>query len=268
MPFTGFTQKLPSYELILPQSKQEYTVRTMLVKEEEILKGSYMTEESVSEHINKTIFSCLQNKPEEVKRFEDFLAYTTTNDREAFIYALYHITYGEIRNYEIMCQCENKYSITVKASDTINILPYEGENIYTDIVEVKLKTLNNVSVFLKQPTLASEKFIIDTLKSRPGTELDLVYSILKIESIAETVEGGKNATKNVWTSHEDIYDAYCNIPSADKLEIEKVYQNKFGKYGVNLKTKATCPKCKKQEEVTIDLYSSLFRNLLEVPSDI
>ena len=56
MPFTGFTQKLPSYELILPQSKQEYTVRTMLVKEEEILKGSYMTEESVSEHINKTIF--------------------------------------------------------------------------------------------------------------------------------------------------------------------------------------------------------------------
>ena len=54
--FKGFDVKYPEYEVITPQTKLSFTVRSLNVREEERLKGSLMTPTKIHEHLNKCIY--------------------------------------------------------------------------------------------------------------------------------------------------------------------------------------------------------------------
>ncbi len=97
MTFTGFQIKYPEYEIVTPQTKQSFTFRSLTVSEEEQMKGSMVTASKVAEHLNTCLFSSIVKKPDDIKNLQDFVKKTTLKDRDALLYALYHITYEEIR---------------------------------------------------------------------------------------------------------------------------------------------------------------------------
>lgn len=252
--FTGFDVKYPDYEVLTPHTGLSYKLRSMNVQEEERLKGSLITAAKVTEHLNKCIYESLTSKPKHIKDFDSFLESTTLKDRDALIYALYHVTYEEIRNYDITCgTCGKGYAVTIEASSTFNSIPYPDDDILSKRIKVKLPVTKGVDVYLKQPTLADEFTIVKSLSARPGSSIDIITEMLVIEKF---VQGETEYTEDV-----DILDAYMTLPSRDKRKITDEYADNFGKYGIELKMKSSCRHCGEEEVVDIDIVAQFFRAL-------
>lgn len=260
MTFTGFQIQYPEYEVLTPQTKQSFTLRSLNVSEEERLKASLVTPSKIAEHLNTCLFQSLVKKPEKVTDINSFLKNITLKDRDALLYGLYHITYEEIRNYQLKCNsCSHEYDVTVQASSTFNFNAYPGQNILTDSFTFELPVTKGVTVTIKQPTLYDEMVSIKNLGTRPGSTLDLITETLIIDKFEQDVQENKNAI--IYSDRIDVIDAYLSLPARDKREIFKNYIDKFGQYAIQLKMKSYCPKCSYEDEYTIDLVESFFRAL-------
>lgn len=257
--FQGFNVKLPEYEVITPQTGLSYHVRSLNVREEEVLKASFLTPKKANDHLNKCIFDSLAKKPEEIKNYDSWLKNTTLKDRDALLYGLYHITYEDIRNYDVTCgSCQRGYSVTVKASETFNFLPYEGDD---DIIEmrhdVELPVTKGVFVTLKQPTLWDEVVALQTTNTEATGALDVLTETLIIEKFYQTPpEGGDSV---VYSQREDVVDAYRSLAARDKRHLYREYREKFGKYGIELKMISGCTHCGAEDLINIDLVGNFFR---------
>lgn len=260
MTFKSFNIKYPEYEVITPQTNNSFTLRSLNVQEEEALKGSLVTPQKIAEHLNKCIFESTVQKPKTVNTLDEFHKAVTLKDRDALLYGLYHITYDEIRNYEIKCAaCSHQFPVTIKASETFNITPYEGKEILRERVKVNLPGSPGVSVTIKQPTLFDELSNMKSLMSRPGSTLELITETLIIESFEQDVED--KAEPVIYDERVDVIDAYLTLPAKDKREIYKQYNEAFGKYGIELKMKNFCPSCGNEDIFDIDLVENFFRSL-------
>jgi len=260
MVFKGFNVKYPEYEVITPQTKLSFHVKSLNVQEEERMKGSLMTPTKITEHLNKCLFESITVKPEGIQDFGSFLKNVTLKDRDALLYGLYHITYGEIRNYDVRCgSCNKEFPINIEISSTFNFNPYPGDNILTEKVKVPLKITDGVSVVLKQPTLQDETLALRNLSSRPGSNTDLIIETLIIDSFEEDVP--ESTEPKVYNEKTDIIDAYLTLPAKDKRIIHEQYLEKFGKYGIELKMKTFCPSCGAEEDLNIDLVENFFREI-------
>jgi len=258
MPFTGFNLKYPEYEVITPQTHNSFTVRSLNVQDEERLKGSLMTPTKVTEHLNKCLYETLVNKPDSIKEYKDFLKLLTLKDRDSLLYGLYHITYEDIRNYDIKCKdCKKDFSVTVSASDTFNYIPYPENDILTKRVKIELSKSKGVSVWIKQPTLQDETESIKNMASRPGTTMDIIIETLIIEKFEQETESSVEPL--VISERIDIIDAYRSLPAKDKRDIYEKFNEEFGKYGVELKMRAFCQHCGSEDVVNIDLVENFFR---------
>lgn len=258
MPFTGFNVKYPEYEVVAPQTHLSFTIRTMNVQDEENMKGSLMTPSKVTEHLNKCIYETLVKRPDNIIDFKTFLKLVTIKDRESLLYGLYHVTYEEIRNYDIRCKnCKKEFPVTVSASDTFNFNPYPSDDILSKRIEVKLPKTPGVSAIIKQPTLFDEMEAIKNNSSRPGTTMDVITETLIIEKFNQDIE---SAIEPITISNTiDIIDAYRTLPAKDKREIYERYNQEFGKYGIELKMKVFCQHCGTEDITNIDLVENFFR---------
>lgn len=255
--FTGFNITYPEYEVITPQTKFSYTVRTLKVHEEERMKASLITPTKITEHLNKCIFEAIVKKPEAIKDFNTFLKTTTLKDREALLYGLYHITYEEIRNYDVRCgSCKKDYPVTVKASEVFNINPYSG----TDILEKKVKVLlpiSNITCTIKQPTLQDELDSIKSLAGSPGFTMDLLSETLIIDRFEQEIPD--NIEPMLVAEKMDVINGYQSLPAKDKRAIYDKYNEEFGQFNITLKMKSFCAHCGQEEVSTIDLVENFFR---------
>lgn len=260
MTFTGFKVQYPEYEVITPQTKKSFTLRSLNVSEEENLKGSLVTPNKVSDHLNSCIYSAIIKKPDEITGLDSFLRSVTLKDRDALLYGLYHITYEEIRNYRVKCsECSSDYTVTVQASSTFNFNSYPGDNILSEKVTFELPLTKGVFVTIKQPTLFDEMMGIKELGNRPGSTLDIITETLVIEKFEQDVQDRKEPL--VYKERIDVIDAYLSLPAKDKREIFKQYLDRFGSYGVELKMQSNCTSCGKEDVHDIDLVESFFRSL-------
>lgn len=252
--FQGFNIALPEYEVITPQTGLSYTVRSMTVQEEEKLKGSLLTANKITDHLNKCLYDCIVKKPDVVTDYDSWMKNTTIKDRDALLYGMYHITYEEIRNYDVTCgACGKNYAVTVKASETFNYNPYPEKDILTKTVNVPLQMLKGVFVTLRQPTLFDEGVAFKTIAT---ANMDLLIETLIIKAITQN---GAEGDSKIYTDREDILDAYKLLPSKDKRELYKSYRENFGQYGISLLMKATCIHCDNIEDINLDLVSNFFR---------
>jgi len=260
--FRGFDIKYPEYEVITPQTNLSYTIRSLNVQEEERLKGSLLSVVKINEHLNKCIYDTLVTKPKNVTNYDTFLKTTTLKDRDALLYALYHITYEDIRNYDVLCtSCKREYSVTVKASSTFNINLYPNNDILTKEVQVELPVSKGVFAFIKQPTLFDETTVLNSFANVAGTNTDILTETLIISKFQQNPEEGDTV---VYSDRSDIIDAYLSLPSADKRTIYRAYKDEFGQYGITLKMLSTCSFCGSQEEVDIDLVENFFRMVYSI----
>jgi len=258
MTFTGFNLKFPEYEVITPQTHQSFTVRSLNVQEEEQMKGSLMTPTKITEHLNKCIFDAIAKKPDTIKDYDAFLRNITIKDRDALLYGLYHITYEEIRNYQVRCgKCRIEYPITVKASSTFNFMSYPGKDILTKKFKTNLPVSKTVSVIIKQPSLLDEIFAMKELLNTPGSNIDTITETLIIDSFEQDIQDQTEPI--VYKDRQDIIDAYRSLPAKDKRKIHEDYMENFGKYGIELKMKSFCPSCGAEETLDIDLVENFFR---------
>ena len=258
MPFTGFNLKYPEYEVKTPQTGLSFTVRSLSVQEEERLKGSLISPTKITEHLNKCIFEAIAKKPASIKDFQGFLKNCTLKDRDALLYGLYHITYEEIRNYDVTCaSCRKDYPVTVEASSTFNFNHYPTKDILKKRIKVDLPVSKGVAAIIKQPTLQDEYDAMTSLGSRPGSSMDVVSETLIIHEFQQEHEEAKQPTK--YTHMTDILDAYLSLPARDKRVIHKTYQDELGQYCVDLKMRTFCVHCGFEEVVDIDLVGQFFR---------
>ena len=255
--FKGFDIKYPEYEVHTPHTNLSYNVRSLNVQEEEKLKGSLLSAIKVNEHLNKCIYDSITKKPEEIKNYDTFLKHTTLKDRDALLYGLYHITYEEIRNYDVTCpSCRKEYPVTVQASSTFNMNSYPNNDILTKQVKVDLPISHGVCAFISQPTLFEEMAALKTLGVSTGTNMDILTETLILKKFQQDPEGGDTI---IYSDREDIMDAYMTLPSKDKREIYKKYKEEFGQYGISLKMASNCVHCGAQDEIDIDLVENFFR---------
>lgn len=255
--FKGFNVKFPEYEVITPQTHDSYTLRSLTVQEEERLKGSLMTPSKVHEHLNKCIYDAIVSKPEALVEYNDFLKAVTLKDRDALLYGLYHISYEEIRNYDVTCSsCRKEYPVTVQASSTFNFNEYPGKDALTKKVAVELPRTTGVSVFIRQPTLHDEMVAMKTLSVQPGSNIDIITETLIVDRFEQTPEEGDQIT---YMERGDIVDAYMSLPSRDKRVIHEKYREIFGDYGIILKMRSSCGACGNEEDIDIDLVTNFFR---------
>lgn len=260
MTFTGFQVQYPEYEVITPQTKLSFTLRSLSVSEEERLKGSLVTPMKVAEHLNTCIYQSIVKKPDNIIDLQSFLKSITLKDRDALLYGLYHITYEEIRNYQVKCKsCSTEYPVTVQASSTFNFNMYPGKDIINEKITFELPVTKGVFVTIKQPTLFDETVGIKNLGSRPGSTLELITETLIIEKFEQDVPDRKEAI--VYSDRIDVIDAYMALAAKDKREIFKNYTERFGGYGVDLKMKSHCTNCGHEDTHSIDLVESFFRSL-------
>jgi len=254
--FKGFDIKYPEYEVITPQTGLSYNIRSLNVQEEERLKGSLLSPVKVNEHLNKCIYEALTKKPERITTYDSFLKNTTLKDRDALLYGLYHITYEEIRNYDVFCMsCRRQYPVTVKASSTFNMNPYPGGD---DILKKEVNEtmpVSKVTAFFKQPTLFDEMIHFQGGGITPDN-MDLLMETLIITKFQYQPDEGDTV---VYSDREDIIDAYKSLPARDKRAIYNRFREEFGKYGITLRMVSTCIHCGKTEEIDIDLVDNFFR---------
>lgn len=255
--FKGFDIKYPEYEVITPQTKLSYSVRSLSVQEEEQLKGSLLTPSKINEHLNKCLFSAITKKPEGVPTYDAWLKATTLKDRDAILYGLYHITYEDIRNYDISCgSCGKDYPVTVKASATFNYKEYTGDDVIKKRFNIDLPISTGVIAIIKQPTLHDEMVALRTLAISTKSNLDIITETLVIDKFIQNSKDGKTVE---YVSREDVYDAYLSLPSKDKRELYKHYREQFGQYGIDLRMKSNCIHCGTEEEIILDLVQNFFR---------
>jgi len=255
--FKGFDVKYPEYEVITPQTNLSFTVRSLNVKEEERLKGSLMTPAKIHEHLNKCIYDAIVSKPESVTDYDTFLKTVTLKDRDALLYGLYHISYEEIRNYDVTCgSCTREYPVTVLASSTFNFLPYPEKKILEKRIPVDLPATQGVTCFLKQPSLLDELMSIKTLGASTEKNMDIITETLIIDKFQQNPEEGDTI---IYSERADVIDAYLTLPAKDKREIHKQYRDQLGKYGITLRMRSNCVHCGEEEEIDLDLVSNFFR---------
>ena len=259
MVFKSFSNvKYPEYEVITPQTKLSFYIRGLTVREEERMKGSLMTPTKITEHLNKCIFESISVLPKSITNFEDFLRIVSLKDRDALLYGLYHITYGEIRNYEVRCSnCRTEYPITVEISSTFNFTTYQGDNVLEKRVRVPLPITKGVTAIIKQPSLFDEAAALRELSSRPGSNIDLIIETLILDSFEEDIP--ERAEPKRYSEKTDIIDAYLTLAAKDKRVIHKAYLEELGKYGIELKMKSYCTSCGEESVVNIDLVENFFR---------
>lgn len=123
--FKGFKFKLPHYTVVTPQTGQTFDVRSMTVAEVNEAKTSLVTPNKAHSVVNDILFSCLQNKPNHITDPISFKKYVTTQDREALLYGLYHITFGDNREFQVSCSnCGNEQLVKIALSKAFSMNAY------------------------------------------------------------------------------------------------------------------------------------------------
>jgi len=261
--FAGFTDvKLPEYELITPQSLYSITVKTMTVEVEENLKGSLITPRKVPEHLNKALWQSIVSKPENIVTYDDFLKNITIKDRDVLMYALYHISYKDVRNYDVTClQCRKSNPITFEIGKIFQMEAFNGSpgEIINKRIDIPLPIISNVTAVIKQPVIADEKAMLEDMLFQSDKNLELGTEMLVIDKFVME----NNGVRQDITGRDNIFRAYNTLSSQDRKAISREYVENFGKYAMKLEIQTTCPSCGVSDDTPIDLFNQFFRSLHE-----
>ena len=123
--FTGFDIKYPEYTVVTPHMGHSYAVRCLNVSETNRLKSSTTTPAKATELINRTLWEAITSRPAEITDYETFLKKTSLRDREALLYAMYIVTFGDDREFVVACEeCGTERTMKVRLSEMFSISPY------------------------------------------------------------------------------------------------------------------------------------------------
>jgi len=258
--------KYPEYSVVTPQTLQEFTIRSLTVQDEERLKGSLLTPNQFSKHLNSIIWDCLVKKPDDIKTIDEFLDKITIKDREALLFGLYHVTYKDISNYDVVCSsCSKSHSISINIEKSFTMDAYVDEGkggLLNQEFPVQLQIANNITSIIKQPTLRKENNLMGNMIFSKKENMDIGIEMLVVDKFLIEEDDG-SGRKSEYSMEQNMLRIYNQLPSKDRKLINKTYIDNLGIYGVSIKSQVVCPACGESEVIDIDLVSQFFRALYE-----
>jgi len=259
--FEGFKIKYPEYSIVTPQTLIEFTIRTLTIAEEEVLKGSLLVPNKMAQHLNEIIFSCLVKKPDDIKTLQDFTSKITIKDRDALMFGLYAVTYKDIHNYDVTCsECRhvNSVKINIAKSFKANLWPKDSAKPITETeIPVKLEIASEITAIIAQPLLRDEIKLLNDATFASDSVRDMNLQLLIIRRFEMNRPEAK--TPHTLLERENILKGYKELPAPDKKLIENAYAENFGKYEIDVASLVKCQKCGQEDTISIDLVRQFFR---------
>ena len=256
--FSGFKIKYPEFEVLTPQRKQTFSVRSMTVSDEENLKGSVLTPITVPEHLAQVLWNCIVKKPEDIKTYEDFISKTTLRDRDTLVYGLYVATYKDTQNFNVTCrQCNSQNKVKIDMEKGFNFQMWDKEeDCLTSRIKVPLKILEGVSCYLKAPTMKEEIEVSKLASTMSEQDAAMATDLLMVDhfEIAGTKE---NPNPEIVQDRNNIMTAYNQLPAYDRKLITKEYQDNFDKCRISVQAKNKC-KCGYEQNINVDVTRQFF----------
>lgn len=276
--FEGFGIEYPEYEVVTPQTKQSYTIRTLTTGEEDILKGSSISPSKLSRHVTDVLWKCIVKKPDSIKSFDDFIKNVTLKDRDALLYGLYVASYKEIQKYNIVCEdpdCKHKNTVNINLEKGLNgkfwdpqeKFEFEGKEIERDNIikfrmSLSMPTFGHVTCVIKAPTIKDE---LDITESDSFSDSEDINNRMAISMIDKFVIGAlKNKPEEeTFVERSNIETIYKKLPSKDKKYIISSFNEIFKDYQVYVESIVKCQKCGKEQKVYLNIADEFFRALYQ-----
>jgi len=124
--FKGFSIKLPVYTVITPQTGRSFDVRSLTVAEVSKLKSSLVTPSRATIIVDNMLWDSIDSKPEGWT-VDIFKKNVTIKDREALLYGLYHVSFGDSRSISVYCtSCGQQQTIDIKLGSHFGMEAYPG----------------------------------------------------------------------------------------------------------------------------------------------
>jgi hypothetical protein len=289
--------KYPEMSIKLPQTGLELTVRCLLTREVDALKHSTLSPIQSVISLNEIIYEAIQNKPDNLKTYEDYINNITMQDRNSLLYALYNITFGNDKVFKVMCgRCEKEQQIKVNLNNCYSFLPYpystnliksydlvktvenevdtEIESVKKEIEEKKetveensfniISRVEKIKLEYAEDAVAyvkqpSIKNELDALNKMVFAENEHVLELTKSLFIQKFEGKNENGEVIIIESPEEILETYNELHITDRKKLNEEYYEKFGKYNSEVKTSWNCKFCNHKNELEIDVASQFFR---------
>lgn len=263
--FSGFGISYPEHEIVTPQGLKHFTVRTLTVSEEEVLKGSMLAPGTIAQHISEVLWKCIVKKPDDIKTYDDFIKKTTLKDRDALIIGLHIATYGDIDKYSVDCpDCGFSNEVAINIENSMSYLLWSDESVsFVDRrLDVPLQIFKGVTAVLKTPTIADEIETNKKTQHMSDQMSRLMMELLMIDKF-KVDPSEKNPDGDEITDRQNILAAYNSLPSRDKSLISKTYREEFNKYQLQIKAVVKCRGCGREIDTSVDMTQQFFRSLYQ-----
>ena len=230
----------PTYELVLPSTKQEIKYRPFLVKEEKLLVLSLESEDNkqISNTLKAVIKACILTKGIKVEELPTFdIEYLFLNIRGKSV--------GEEVEVNIICPDDEVTSVPVKINlDDIQVIENEEHTKTIKLDDTLMMEMKYPSLyqFIKNNFDFTEESTVEQSFQVISTCIDKVYSEEEVWSAADC-------------THKEMLDFIEQMNSMQFKKIEKFFETMPK---LSHEIKVTNPKTKKKSKVVLEGLSSFF----------
>ena len=230
----------PTYELVLPSTKQEIKYRPFLVKEEKLLVLALESEDSkqITTTIKSVIKGCILTKGIKVENLPTFdIEYLFLNIRGKSV--------GEEVEVNIICPDDGVTQVPVKINlDEIEVIENEEH-------QKNIKLDDNLMMEMKYPSL--EQFIKSNFDFNEENQVEQSFEL--IGACIDKVYSEEEVWATADCSKKEVNEFLEQMNSLQFKEVEKFFET-MPKLSHTLNI--TNPKPKKKSEVVLEGLSSFF----------
>lgn len=256
-------EKDKNYLVRLPHSKYQFTVRGLLVEEEDAIKSSSDGAKNIITKLMKILYDCVSSDVKTADhpfgKFETFMSSISLEDRDTLIFAVIAQTYENDHDMYIRCnRCGEGFTETISLNSILNFEYYNGQDPIMNRREILELPEHQWKIYLKIPTVADE---MRTINSNPNVkDMQRAAEYLFIDKIEYVHhEGGiaKAGKKDVTNNYVEIYGLLKKKPALIRKKIEKAYRSlntnntTEKEYGVTARYTTSCKNCGSQITVNV-----------------
>ena len=225
----------PTYELVVPSTKEKLTYRPFLVKEEKILLLAMEEEQDaqLNKALKQVVHNCTFQKVDVAKLPLFDLEYIFLRIRAKSV--------GEIAKLQILCQDDGETYVPVE----IDLESIEVE--FQEDHSTKIELTDEIGIEMGYPTFEFLNFKADE------TEVNQLFDI--IGSSIERIYEGETVYEKADFSKKDLKVFLESLTSEQFLRVQKFFETMPR---LRHKIEVTNPKTKKKNEITLEGLQAFF----------
>lgn len=255
----------PVMDMVTPHTKHHIRLRSMSVAQEEALKASPVAASKLVNMLNHVVYDCVVEREDPFNTFEGFEHALSITDREAVLFTLLLVSYGDEQEFASTCPtCGKNFESKAKLTENAEIKCYDGkERLLQKKVTVELP-ISKYKATLILPTLSDER----VFSMSRGVSAEVLrkandYIIVKDMQIpTEATPNAEGEVKERYITIDNTFEIYSmmsKLPARDRKFIQKEWTTNFGEYGVTVRIPTVCPHCTAQADISVNLLTELFR---------